>query len=368
MTMRTKLEVALSLAVGLTASMAVAQQMEEVHSVTPAKAAVCVLVDGPISVDGVLDDAPWASAIPFSGFTSSTQGGLVPNTTRVMIVRDAEALYFGIRCGETHMDKLVATKTSRDSSVWSDDCVELFLDIEHQHRSFTQLVINSVPTVYDARDRSGTWDAEWQVASATDDGGWTLEIRMSWASLEIAPPEPGGIWGMNVCRERQTEQRKELHNWADVQGNFHNVWLFGHLFFANVQFEMNDTVAEKMYAAIEVPTKVYLREGYALIGPGGIAEKHGYRELLRDVFNQARGLDEMYGELREAYRAHGDLLFRDQFDDLQERYRDLQRAARGEGPLDPAEWSRQMAMVGTLADEMENLSWRVKVALLLKDA
>lgn len=359
---------ALPFALAMTATVALAQEMQPVHSITPAQAAVCVPVDGPIEVDGALDEPAWGEAIPFSGFTSSTQGGMVANTTRVMVVRDADALYFGVRCRESHMDKLVATKTSRDSSIWADDCIEIFLDLEHQHRVFTQLAINSVPTVFDARASAGTWDGEWQVASSTDDEGWTVELRMAWTSLEVEPPAEGAIWGLNVCRERQTEQRKELHNWADVGGVFNRTWLFGHLYFAGRSFELTDAVAKAMYEQIQVPTNVYLPGGYALIGPQAVAGRHDYREVLRGAVEQAPGLTDHHRELREAYRAHADLPFRDEFDDLDGRYRDLHGAMRSHEPLDPADWSRQTAVLVGLGDEMVNLGWRVKVALLLKEA
>ncbi|MCD6359372.1 MAG: hypothetical protein J7M38_00825, partial [Armatimonadetes bacterium] len=248
--MRLRWAGALTAAVWLVATAVAAQNTEQIHSVTPAQAAVCVTVDGPINVDGTLDDPAWQAAIPFSGFTYSTHGDMAVNTTRVMIVCDAEAVYFGVRCSESHMEKLKADKVSRDSSIWNDDCIELFLDLKHQHRTFTQLVVNSVPALFDARDGSATWDGEWQAGASTDDRGWTVEIRVPFATLGVPPPPPGTIWGLNVCRERQTEQRKELHNWADVQGNFHRPWLFGHLYFAGPRFEMTDAVAKGLFAEI----------------------------------------------------------------------------------------------------------------------
>ena len=47
--------------------------------------------------------------------------------TTVTIRRDATSLIFDIVCLEPKIDKLAANAKTRDSQVWSDDCVELFI-------------------------------------------------------------------------------------------------------------------------------------------------------------------------------------------------------------------------------------------------
>ena len=47
--------------------------------------------------------------------------------TTATIRRDATSLIFDIVCFEPKMEKLAANAKTRDSQVWSDDCVELFI-------------------------------------------------------------------------------------------------------------------------------------------------------------------------------------------------------------------------------------------------
>jgi hypothetical protein len=341
---------------------------EEVHSITPALAAVCVPVNGPIALDGVLDDAVWEQAYAFSGFTFSTGSELTPNATRVAIVRDAEALYLGVTCLEENMAGLMATETTRDSSVWHDDVIEVFLDTRHDHANYRQFAVNSVPALFDAKSGANTWDGEWEAASAKGDDWWGLEIRIPFATLGSAP-QVGDVWGMNVCRERQAGgTRNELHNWADVQGNFLRPWLFGHVYFADADFEMTDATAREMFAGIGVPTKVFLRSGYTLIGRKGVAGSFDYREILGQRMAGGDDLIKQHAELAASYRAHEDLAHRDEFEAIDRAFKSLRRDAQGEGALDPVQWSLQMSRLDTLGERMVDLSWKVKLALLIMGA
>ncbi len=217
---------ALATVVLLIVSVAYAAQ-PEVHSVTPAMAAVCVQVDESIELDGVLDDAAWEQGISFSGFTFSAPGTQMPyNQTAATVVWGEDALYVGVRCHEQNMDGLVATETGLDAKVWHDDDIELFFDPRHTHREFLQFAANSLGAQYDGKTGVGTWDSEWQVAAHTDETGWNLEFRIPFEAIGLSP-RVGHVWGFNICRERQVGGDTELHNWANVEGNFHRPWLFG---------------------------------------------------------------------------------------------------------------------------------------------
>jgi len=341
---------------------------EEIHAVLPAVAAVCIETREPIEVDGDLSDAAWGQAVAVSGFTISGTEELADNQTSMRLLRDGEALYVGVRCQERQMTSLKADARGPDARVWNDDCVEIFFDPEHTHEGFLQLAVNSIAAKYDGKVGIGTWEADWQAATSTDDDGWTVELRIPFASLGIEPPVEGTVWGFNLCRERLAGGSRELHNWANVQANFHRPWLFGHLYFAGQQFELTPEVAARLYAAVGFPTRLYVREGYALVTAQEVAQRRTYQELVAEALAGAAELSEMREELLRTYVRGADAPYAEEFKSLDRRYRPLRAAAASREPVAPLRWAEATVQLGRLTREMHDLTWKVKIALLLRDA
>lgn len=339
----------------------------EIHTVTPARVAVCTQVDGEIELDGVLDDAPWEHGITFSGFTFSAPGMQMPyNQTSVTIVRDDAAIYFGVRCLEENMEGLVANETGLDANVWHDDDIEIFFDSHHTHREFLQFAANSLAAQFDGKTGVSTWDSDWDVAAHTDATGWNLEFRIPFEACGVSP-STGDIWGFNICRERQVGGETELHNWANVEGNFHRPWLFGHLYFAGTQFELTDQLADTLLHEIEVPVRIYLDDGPALVDENGI-QTQTYRGLLAEALGRAGELTAMHSELEDSYSDQPDLPYREQFEDIDARYTQLREAADSEGKLSAVKWALHTVQVRRLKNLLDSFLWKVKLALLLREA
>ncbi len=340
---------------------------EEIHSVLPAQAAVCLQADGPIDVDGELSDAAWQRAITVGGMTISAGDALAPNQTEFRLLYDAEALYVGVRCLEQNMQGLKTDVTTRDGSVWQDDVIELFIDLAHDHEHFLQFAANAIATRFDGKNGAATWDADWEAAASIAPDGWSLELRIAFAEMDTEPPAEGDVWGVNLCRERLAGGARELHNWANVEGNFHRPWLFGHVWFAGPDFELTPEVARAMYAAIGVPVRLALREGYAAIGPDGVQEELRYGAMLAAALAEAGELQAMHEELARAYREEQDVPFADEFAPLDERYQALQAAASGED-VSALIWATKTVEIDRLAFELNELRWKVRIALLLREA
>jgi hypothetical protein len=341
---------------------------EEMHSVQPAVGAVCLTTDGPITIDGDLSDPAWERAMVVSGFRISALEELAPNQTEFMILRDADTLYFGIRCHEENMEGLKETVTMRDGSVWHDDDVELFFDVDHDHDDFYQLMANSLGTRFDAKTGARTWDAQWQAATSKEEDAWLMEVAIPFASLETEPPAVGDVWGLNVCRERQAGRATSLHNWANVQGNFLRPWLFGHLYFAGESFELTGDVARDLHAAIEVPVEMYLDGRIALVTADGVESSRSYEEMLAATFNEAGQLRELHTELAGTFEQTPDAPHRDEFAPLDARFRELRQLATGNTDVSAAQWATQTIMIDRLQTELHELKWKVRIALLLRDA
>ncbi len=341
---------------------------EEIHSVQPAVGAVCLTTDQPIVIDGDLSDAAWQQAPVVSGFRISALEVLASNQTEFMVLRNADTLYFGVRCHEENMAGLVATVTMRDGRVWYDDDVELFFDVDHDHDDFCQLMANSLGTRFDAKTGSSTWDTEWEAAASTEADAWLLEVAIPFASLGAEPPAIGDIWGMNVCRERQAGRDRVLQNWANVQGNFLRPWLFGHIYFAGESFELTDDLAREVYRSIEVPVELYLPGRRALVGPKGVENTRTWQEILAEEFGQAGELRELHAELAQTFAQNPDAPHQDEFAPLDERFARLRELAGGAEPVSPAQWATQTIQIDRLQAELHELKWKVRIALLLQEA
>ena len=359
---------AIALVLIATSLMSCACAAEEIHSVQPAVGAICLTTDQPVVIDGELSDAAWQQAPVVSGFRISALEVLAPNQTEFMVLRDADTLYLGVRCHEENMAGLVETVTMRDGSVWHDDDVEFFFDVNHDHHSFYQVMANALGTRFDSKTGANTWDTEWEAAASKQADAWLLEIAVPFESLETEPPAVGDIWGLNVCRERQAGRDRVLSNWANVQGNFLRPWLFGHIYFAGESFEMTDELAREIHAAIEVPVALYLPGRRALVGPKGVEDSRTWQEILAGEFGQAENLRELHAELAQTFAENPGAPHRDEFAPLDERFARLRELATGQEPISPAQWATQTIQIDKLQTELHELKWQVKIALLLQEA
>ena len=195
-------------------------------------------------VDGRLDDACWRGAEWRTGFRVLSAKAPASPQTHFAVAHDDDRLYVAVRCEEPHMDKLKVRAMERDTNVYDDDCIELFLlpapklNADPNYVEFHQFIANSAGTQFDATARGGTlepWDAEWRVKSAKGEGEWTLEFSIPFSSLHITP-ETTGEWLFNITRERQAD-RRELSSWAPTADSFHNPKEFVPLAGLDVDFQ-----------------------------------------------------------------------------------------------------------------------------------
>ena len=134
---------------------------------------------------------------------------------------DRECLYIGAEMEEPHV---WATLTARNSIIFHDNDFEVFLDPDGDAKSYFELEVNALNTVWDLwlklpyRD-GGDPDNEWEfkglrtavnvkgtLNNPSDvDEGWTIEIAIPWKSVEEkggmpCPPSPGDVWRINFSR------------------------------------------------------------------------------------------------------------------------------------------------------------------------
>jgi len=187
----------------------------------------CFKASGPITVDGRLDEPSWQAA-PWSDPLVGILDGEAAQPeyeTRVALLWDDTCLYVAFDISEQNV---WATLTVRDSKIWKDNDVELFIDGGDTYYEFEINAFNTIYEVFwvwdDARVAGSVfydaveWDPEVQnviSGSAPErtlnkqddvDEGWTVELALPWAGMELLagerslPPKPGDVWRIDCSR------------------------------------------------------------------------------------------------------------------------------------------------------------------------
>ncbi|MCE5236901.1 beta-galactosidase trimerization domain-containing protein [bacterium] len=187
----------------------------------PYRIAAVTVPHGP-ALTGDLSDPLWQRAAHLPAFVAADGLSKPHAPTEAYLLADAEALYVGFVCHEPQAGQLVANAAERDSSVWTDDCVEFLLDPSNGDTSMFHWIVNSRGTLWDGFHGLAGADAEYTshatAKAAVGADRWTCELRLPWADV-AGTPQPGEVWGMNCCRERKLEP-EEITSWAPSYGNF----------------------------------------------------------------------------------------------------------------------------------------------------
>jgi hypothetical protein len=222
----------------------------------------CYRTAGPIVIDGQLDEYSWKLAPRSTPFVDIVSGSPAWFDTRVALLWDDEDLYFGITAEETDV---WATLTSRDSKIYEDNDLEVFIAGKDAYYEFE---INALNTIYEVfwiwkdalvpgsvyygrpefdpatqrtmtlsgvgghiHERGERWGfLDWDYPGLKhavhvdgtlnrrdhSDKGWTAELAFPWKGLELLadgrslPPKEGDVWRIDCSRFQQVARDGRL--------------------------------------------------------------------------------------------------------------------------------------------------------------
>ncbi len=173
---------------------------------------------------------PDAKLIETGDFTLN-KGGAPTQETLVRVGYDGERLRVVFRCAESEMTRLKAEVQGRDGPVHRDDCVELFIDVNHDRRTVYHLTVNSKGVINDAYRVGGSfsrpeWDCPIEVTTHAGEGYWQADLLIPLLGAFGVFPQPGEVWGVNFARERYAGP-SEYSTWAPLYGSFLQPKQFG---------------------------------------------------------------------------------------------------------------------------------------------
>lgn len=186
----------------------------------------CVEITKSPVIDGKLNDECWQKTEKATNFTLlGSKKGLAAEQTWVSIVYDKVNLYFGIECRENNIKEIVATTSIHDDTqIFADDCVEMFIDTNHDRLTYYHFGVNSLGTRVEEKEKDRGWDVPWEAKVSLGKSAWSLEIAIPFSSLGTEPKK-GELWGLNLNRTRP------YSCWSNTGGGFHAPDKFGHLVF-----------------------------------------------------------------------------------------------------------------------------------------
>ncbi|WP_197440417.1 carbohydrate-binding family 9-like protein [Polystyrenella longa] len=207
----------------------------------------------PIKIDGKLDESDWSAAESVGDFEFAWYESGKKEQTIAKMLWDDQYLYVAYRCEDAHIS---ATRTERGSSVWFDDCVEVFTapNVDDGENYFNiEMNVNTAfleghhPEGLGSKSKE-RWRCEGiQIQTTVDgtlnddtdtDSHWILEAAIPFAAFahvaKHTPPEPGDIWRLNLNR-LGGETNQQYSQWSPSttkEPQFHSPGDFGRVHYS----------------------------------------------------------------------------------------------------------------------------------------
>lgn len=186
----------------------------------PAKHLTAARSDGPITVDGALDDPAWAAAAPIRDLVQKlpAYGAAPRHPTEIRVLYDRDALYVGARM----WDAPGATRAAVTRRDVTRDAERFIVSLDpfrsgRQAYSFAVTVAGVradwIHTDDDEGARDLSWDPVWSAATRRLPDGWSAELRLPWTQLRY-PAGDDRPWGVNF--NRYVPDRNEDLFWLAV--------------------------------------------------------------------------------------------------------------------------------------------------------
>lgn len=177
--------------------------------------------NGPILIDGELNESDWTSSRPAKDFWSvfPTDTMLSPVQTEIYMVFDDQNLYIGAKCYSVGQDYVI-TSLRRDYRAGGNDNITFLLDPFSDRTNAFVFGMNPYGVRREALISNGgqnredfdeSWDNKWRGASKIYDGYWVCELAIPFSTLRFK--ENVREWKFNSYRmDTQSNTRSSWHH------------------------------------------------------------------------------------------------------------------------------------------------------------
>jgi hypothetical protein len=185
----------------------------------PKKQLKALRIEGPIRIDGVLNEEEWARA-PVAGdfFTFRPSIGDTSDfCTRVKTIYSNQAIYFGAVLYD-HPDRIIDGLSKRDDPRANADKFWVTLNPYNDGKNIFQFEVTAANVQNDMkispRNHDRAWDAVWNSAVTQTDSGWVVEMRIPYDAIRF-PKTDVQTWGINFWRLVRRERAVSSWNLVD---------------------------------------------------------------------------------------------------------------------------------------------------------
>jgi len=168
---------------------------------------------------------------------------------KIYSVYDADNLYLAFECQDSYIDNLVANITTRDGSVWKDDCIEIFLDTSQSQFEYYHFIINPKGVIKDSIRNDQVYDLSWnsdvKVKTHIGEHGWVVEMAFPVSTFDGEGPEHNKLWNVNFNRQQRTYPEGRISSaWQALEGGFHQPTKFKPVIFFDPSKETDKDIKE----------------------------------------------------------------------------------------------------------------------------
>jgi hypothetical protein len=167
-----------------------------------------IRLDGPLDLDGRLDEPVYAEVPALTGFIQSLpdEGVGATELTEAWITYDDDNVYVSARIHEeVPEDKWTANEMRRDANqIGNNDNFGLVFDTYYDRRNGYFFYTNPLGAMADIQfvnesSPNFDWNPVWDVRTGRFDGGWTLEVGIPFKSIRYRPGRTQ-VWGLQLRR------------------------------------------------------------------------------------------------------------------------------------------------------------------------
>ena len=167
-----------------------------------------VPIDGPLDIDGVLDEGVYEIVQPLTGFVQQQpdEGAPATERTEAWVFYDDRSIYVSARNWDSAPEsRWVANEMQRDSfQIIQNDSFSVALDTFYDRRNGFAFMVNPIGGFFDYQitdegNPNLDWNPIWDVTTGRFAGGWTVEMEIPFKSIRF----PGGesqVWGIQLGR------------------------------------------------------------------------------------------------------------------------------------------------------------------------
>jgi len=169
-------------------------------------------LEGPIVLDGVVDEPAWDRIAPLPMTTfAPTFGAPISEPTEIRIAHDGEFLYVSARMYDSEPDQ-IRTNTFYRDRYSGDDLLAVILDSYNDYETGVWFTTNPAGTRGDRSISNDAvfsgggsvmnfdWNAHWDVETSQTDEGWFAEFRIPFSSLGFQVVDGEVTMGLIVYR------------------------------------------------------------------------------------------------------------------------------------------------------------------------